>query len=141
MTENNKSIIRVMVIDDNTTMRSIVRYQLNQMGVTDLIEASNGKDALSKLLDPGIRKPHAILCDLHMDQMDGLEFCNFFRNDKELKATGIPIIIVTADGERFTHEVAHQVGAHEVLTKPFTTAVLQRELEQAIGFQFGDQAA
>jgi len=32
----------------------------------------HGKDALSKLRDPGIRKPHAILCDLHMDQMDGL---------------------------------------------------------------------
>jgi CheY-like chemotaxis protein len=141
MVEHNKSIIRVMVIDDNTTMRSILRYQLNQMGITDLIEANNGKDALSRLRDPGIRKPHAILCDLHMDQMDGLEFCNVFRNDKELKATGIPIIIVTADGERFTHEVAHQVGAHEVLTKPFTTADLQRELEQVLGFQVGIQAA
>lgn len=141
MAEQSKSIIRVMVIDDNNTMRGILRYQLNQMGVSDLVEASNGVEALAILRDPGVRKPHAILCDLHMDQMDGLEFCNVVRNDKALKAAGIPIIIVTADGERFTHEVAHQVGAHEVLTKPFTTQVLQREIEQAIGFQFGVQAA
>lgn len=141
MVEHKNSIIRVMVIDDNTTMRSILRYQLDQMGLNDLVEASNGKVALSVLRDPGLRKPHVILCDLHMDQMDGLEFCNVFRNDKELKATGIPIIIVTADSERFTHEVAHQVGAHEVLTKPFTTADLQREIEQALGFQVGVAAA
>ena len=141
MTDDHKSMIRVMVIDDNATMRHIMRYQLNQMGINDLIEASNGKEALRILRDDAVRKPHAILCDLHMDQMDGLEFCNVFRNDKALHKTGIPIIIVTADGERFTHEVAHQVGAREVLTKPFTTADLQRELEQAIGFRFNDRAA
>ena len=99
MPDNEKSIIRVMVIDDNATMRGIMRYQLNQLGVTDLLEASNGKEALSALRDPSVEKPHAILCDLHMDQMDGLQFCNVFRTDKELKDSGIPIIIATADGD------------------------------------------
>lgn len=140
MSEHNKSIIRVMVIDDQPTMRHIVRYQLNEMGITDLIEAGNGKEALLKLRDSGIRKPHAILCDLHMDQMDGLQFCNVFRTDKVLKETSIPIIILTADGERFTHEVAQQVGARAVLTKPFTTTDLQNQLEQALGFQVGVRA-
>jgi len=140
MAEHNKSIIRVMVIDDCSTMRKIVRYQVNEMGIDDLVEAANGQDALAKLGDPQIRKPHIILCDLHMDQMDGLEFCNAFRKDKTLAATGIPIIILTADGERMAHEVAVQVGAKAVLTKPFNTKDLQEHMEQAVGFQVGQMA-
>jgi two-component system, chemotaxis family, chemotaxis protein CheY len=90
MAEHKNSIIRVMVIDDYATMRDIVRYQLGEMGLDDVVEAANGREALAVLNDGAIRKPHVILCDLHMDVMDGLQFRNAFRNSKTLKPTGIP---------------------------------------------------
>jgi CheY-like chemotaxis protein len=138
MTKQGDVGIRVLVIDDYTTMRSIVRYQLNEMGIEDIIEAANGKQALAKLADPNMPNPDIILCDLHMDEMDGLQFCNAIRHDKELKALGIPIIIVTADTEKLAHEVARQVGARAVLTKPFPTGTLQKHLSRAVGFLVGE---
>ncbi len=117
-----------------------MRYQLNEMGIVDIIEASNGRRGLNKLGDPGINHPDIVFCDLHMDEMDGLQFCNAFRHNEALKATGIPIIIITGEGEKLVHDVARQVGAKAVLTKPFATHELQDHLERVVGFQVGQPA-
>jgi CheY-like chemotaxis protein len=63
--------------------------------------------------------------------MDGLEFCNQVRRDKEHV---IPIIILTGDSDALLHEVSKQVGAVAVLTKPVSAPELQEHIQTAIGF-------
>ena len=123
--------IRVLVIDRQRGMRSILRQLLAQIGIEDVIEAKNGEEALELIDRPETMEPDVIICDLHLDKLDGLELCNMFRLDKE-RVT--PIIIVTGESDEFLHEVARQVGAVEVLTKPVSAPDLLVQIQTAIGF-------
>ena len=123
--------IRVLVIDRQRGMRSILRQLLAQIGIEDVIEAKNGEEALEIIDQTGTAEPDVIICDLHLDKLDGLELCNMFRLDKE-RVT--PIIIVTGEPDEFLHEVARQVGAVEVLTKPVSAPDLLVQIQTAIGF-------
>ncbi len=75
--------------------------------------------------------PDVIICDLHLDKLDGMELCNMFRRDKDRV---MPIIIVTGEPDEFLHDVARQVGAVEVLTKPVSAPDLLEQIHTAIGF-------
>ena len=123
--------IRVLVIDRQRGMRAILRQLLAQIGIEDVIEAKNGEEALELIDRPETMEPDVIICDLHLDKLDGLELCNMFRLDKE-RVT--PIIIVTGESDEFLHEVARQVGAVEVLTKPVSAPDLLVQIQTAIGF-------
>lgn len=134
MAVKGDSVIRVLVIDDHKTMRSIVRQLLGQVGISDIDEAENGEEALELLRNPARADPDVIICDLHMDKMDGVEFCNCVRRDDSIRGRAIPILILTGDKDELLHEVTKQVGAAKVLTKPISAPDLRKEIETAIGF-------
>ena len=126
--------IRALVVDDQRTMRSIIRDLLNRVGIHDVVEAEDGEMALEILRNPMVEDPDVIICDIHMKNMDGTEFCNSVRRDDQLRDRAIPIIILTGDQNKLIHEVARQVGAATVLIKPIAASDLEREIEVAIGF-------
>ena len=132
--------IRVMVIDDQRTMRMIVRRLLVAGGVRDVSEAANAMVALQKLRSGEIKEPDVVICDLHMDEMDGLEFCNAVRRDQTMLKGSTPILVLTGDDDPMIHEVVAQVGAVKVLLKPISSVALLQEIETAIGFNLGIQA-
>ena len=68
--------MKIMLVDDSKTMRSIQKGILTQMGHTDLVEACDGQDALSKVF---AEKPDLILLDWNMPNMDGLSFLQAYR--------------------------------------------------------------
>ncbi len=129
--------LRVLVIDDQQTMRSILRELLHQVGVTDVDEAADGEIALALISDPHADFPDLIICDLHMDNMDGMQFCNAVRRSEKLHNSGVPIIILTGDRDKLLHEVARQVGAVSVVTKPVTAEDLKSLIQDKVGFTFG----
>ncbi len=128
MPDNATGAIRVLVVDDQSAMRSIIRQLLHQVGIDDVAEAENGEQALAAL---------RINCDIHMDHMDGTEFCNRVRRDAAIRNRAIPILMLTGDRDRLVHEVAQQLGAAKVLTKPITAYDLLGEIEAAIGYSIG----
>ena len=132
--------IRVMVIDDQRTMRMIVRRLLVAGGVRNVSEAENAMVALDKLRTGEIKEPDVVVCDLHMDEMDGLEFCNAVRRDQTVLKGSTPILMLTGDDDPLVHEVIAQVGAAKVLLKPISSAALIKEIETAIGFNVGVRA-
>jgi CheY-like chemotaxis protein len=134
MSEFKAGQVRVLVVDGQRGMRSILRQLLAQIGIEDVIEARNGEEALEIIDRPETVEPDVIICDLHLDKVDGLELCNMFRLDKD-RIT--PIIIVTGESDEFLHEVARQVGAVEVLTKPVSAPDLLEQIQTAIGFAGG----
>jgi len=124
------SDIQVLVIDDQKTMRSIIRQLLSQVGITNVNTAENGLKGMEVIKDLGIPNPDVIVCDLHMDGMDGMEFVHQLRRAKN----ATPVLILTGEQDNFLREVAEQAGATKILTKPISAPDLRKEIEIAIGF-------
>ncbi len=135
MTESEGSSLRALVIDDQRTMREIVRRLLSQIGLHDVDDAEDGAQALEKLHIPTADKPDVIICDLYMEKMDGMDFCNHLRRDKNDDIRHIPVIILTGEQDTFVHDVAKQVGAVTVLVKPVSTGELKAQIEAAVGIK------
>lgn len=136
VTDVSPNPLRVLVIDDHRSMRSIIKSLLHKIGIEDAAEAENGKVALEYLRAPDVEFPDVIICDLHMDEMDGMQFCNIVRNDKNLRNHGVPILMLTGDSDKMLHEVSKQVGAMSVLTKPVSSEILGKHIEKAVGYAF-----
>ena len=74
--------LRILIVDDQRSMRGILRRLLNDIVVRDIIEGSSGEDALEKIQTANEKAPDLVICDLYMEHMDGLEFCNLVRRQK-----------------------------------------------------------
>lgn len=117
--------IKVLVVDDMSTMRRIVKNVLRQIGFSDIVEAENGQDALTKLRTGGFG---LIVSDWNMPVMQGIELLRAVRADTELKT--IPFLMVTAEAQKENLIEAVQAGVSNYVVKPFTAEVLQGKLEK-----------
>jgi two-component system chemotaxis response regulator CheY len=124
----------VMIIDDQKSMRKIVRSLLNEGRIYEITEAESGQQAIEILNSPAQTPPDVIISDLYMDKMDGLEFVNHIRRDLAKTYRTTPVILLTGEKDTFIHDVAKQVGAVNVLTKPISSEKLVKEIKAAIGF-------
>ena len=115
--------MKVLLVDDSGTMRSIQKRSLFKLGVaeSDLAEAGDGQVALD-LFNAG--NFDLIITDWNMPVMDGLTLIKEIRKSN----TDVPIIMVTTESERERVVAAVQAGASDYLTKPFTTDMLQEKL-------------
>ena len=120
--------IKAVVVDDQMTMRSLVRTSLQQIGVNEIREFPAAADALNELRSS---PPHLILSDFNMPGMDGLEFLRAVRTDPGLKNTAF--ILLTGRADKDLVQRAVQFGANNYLAKPFTVANLKQKLEQVFG--------
>jgi len=116
--------MKVMLVDDSATMRRIQRTQLTGMGVQDIIEASDGKDALVKLSESG--PVDQVLLDWNMPNMDGLTFLKTVRGDDRFK--NVKIIMCTSESEKSRVMEALKAGANNYIIKPFTPEALKEKL-------------
>ena len=128
--------LQVLVIDDQKAMRSILRGLLNRIGIKEIAEASSGQEGLDHLADPYAGFPDVVICDLHMEDTDGLQFCNAVRRNDALKNRGVPILMLTGDRDKLLHEVSKQVGALTVMHKPITAQELKEQITRAVGYVF-----
>jgi CheY-like chemotaxis protein len=126
--------LRIMIVDDDKVMRGILRRMFEQGGVQKVTLATGGEDALAQLAMGADATPDVILCDLYMKGMDGLELCRKLRKSESAALKQVPIIILTAEHTDMVHQVARQVGANLVLTKPISTSELLKEIGRIVGF-------
>ena len=108
----------VMVVDDSSSFRTVVKLALQKSGY-DVIEATDGRDALAKLDG---RKINLVVCDINMPQMDGITFVREMKGLAAHKFT--PVIMLTTETQASKKEEARAAGAKGWLTKPFQTAQL-----------------
>ena len=137
MVLNDEASLRVLVIDDHKTMRSIIRQLLGRVGIGNISEAEHGEQALAMLRAPRADIPDVIICDLHMQTMDGMEFCNQLRRSEDARHRAIPILILTGDEDEMLHAVSRQVGAAKILMKPIAANHLLTEIRAVVGFDAG----
>jgi len=117
--------MRILLIDDSKTMRNIQKSVLKQLGYTDLEEACDGQDALSKI---GAFKPELCLVDWNMPNMDGLSFVKAFRQQD--KST--PLIMVTTEAEKARVIEAIKAGVNNYVVKPFTPDLLSERISETL---------
>ena len=118
----------VIVVDDQLTMRSLVRASLQQLGVNDVREYSGGAEALVNLK---ARPPNVVISDYNMPEMNGVEFLKAIRANPQYKSTAF--ILLTGRADRDLVVEAVKAGANNYLVKPFTAAILKQKIEQVVG--------
>ena len=119
------SSIKVLVVDDMSTMRRIVKNVLRQIGFSEIMEAENGQDALTKLKTGEFG---LVVSDWNMPIMQGIELLRAVRADEHLKT--LPFLMVTAEAQKENLIEAVQAGVSNYVVKPFTAEVLQSKLEK-----------
>jgi two-component system chemotaxis response regulator CheY len=118
----NAADMKILIVDDFSTMRRIVRNLLKEIGYANADEAEDGQAAL-KMLRAG--SFDFVVSDLNMPNMDGFELLRQIRADEKLKA--LPVLLVTAEARKEDIVTAAQIGASGYIVKPFTKATLEEK--------------
>jgi CheY-like chemotaxis protein len=117
---------RVLIIDDDPCIREIVHICLSEIGKFEAIAAGSGQEGLEKAFQ---EPPDAILLDLSMPQMDGMEV---LRQLQACQATQtIPVVILSALTARLNGEWLSQLGVVETILKPFDCMTLPAKIATA----------
>ncbi len=117
--------MRILVVDDFSTMRRIVRNLLKELGYTNADEAEDGVKALQKLKS---ERFDFVVSDWNMPSMTGIELLKAIRGDDALKH--LPVLMITAEARKENIIEAAQAGANGYIVKPFTAATLDEKLER-----------
>lgn len=117
--------MRILVVDDFSTMRRIIKNLLRDLGFSNADEADDGNSALP-MLQTG--KYDFLVTDWNMPGMTGIELLQHVRADENLKT--LPVLMVTAEAKRDQIVAAAQAGVNGYVVKPFTAAVLKEKIEK-----------
>ena len=122
------SAIQTLIVDDQQTMRALVRSGLHQLGIVNPREAPDGEEALRALLT---RPAHLVISDFNMPKLDGLSLLRAIRSHEPIRGTAF--IMLTGRADRELVQRAAQFGVNNYLVKPFTVATLKEKIEEVFG--------
>jgi len=117
--------MKILVVDDFSTMRRIVRNLLRDLGFTNTFEADDGKTALPMLKEGNY---DFLVTDWNMPGMTGIDLLKAVRADPKL--VNLPVLMVTAEAKREQIILAAQTGVNGYVIKPFTAATLREKIEK-----------
>lgn len=117
--------MKILVVDDMSTMRRIVKNILKQLGFNNLEEAENGQEALTKLKADSYG---FVVSDWNMPVMMGIDLLRAIRADEKLKQ--IPVLMVTAEAQKENLMEAVQAGVSNYVVKPFTAETMQEKINK-----------
>jgi len=115
--------LRILIVDDFSTMRRIVKNLLNNLGFMNTAEAEDGNSALVALRGSTF---DFVVTDWNMPGMTGIELLKAIRNDPRLAK--LPVLMVTAEAKREQIVEAAQCGVNGYIIKPFTAETLKDKL-------------
>lgn len=122
------SAIKVMVVDDQTSMRAMIRRALQDLGFKDIRDKAGAIEALEAVKTDRV---HLIISDYNMPDMDGLQFLEQVRADGTIGKT--VFIMLTGSSDREIVQRAAALGVNNYLVKPFATAALKEKIERVFG--------
>jgi two-component system chemotaxis response regulator CheY len=111
----------ILIVEDSPTMRQLISFAMKRIPDSQVIEATDGVDALKKMSSAKI---DIILADINMPVMDGLKLVSVVRGNPTYK--DIPIIMITTEGAEEDRRRALSIGANAYLPKPIQTHELLR---------------
>lgn len=117
--------MKILVVDDFSTMRRIVRNLLKELGYANVVEAEDGVEALRRLRADTF---DFVVSDWNMPNMTGIELLREIRKDGGLKH--LPVLMVTAEAKKENIIEAAEAGASGYVVKPFTAITLDEKLQK-----------
>jgi two-component system chemotaxis response regulator CheY len=133
-TESPYETIRVLVVEDDGHTRRMICRPLRQIGYRTIHEAANGSDAFRETLRI---KPQVILCDIHMQPMNGFDFLKKLRAFPQGDYANTPVIFLSSDTQRDTVVEAMGLNVDGYIAKPVSLAALQNRLDAVLGDLIG----
>lgn len=134
MSEENSlkpALMSVLVVDDDSMVRTIIVQQLRNMGFQKMIEAQNGSEAIKFIIDP-LQRVDLIICDWEMPKTDGITLLRAVRAHRHHAST--PFIMVTSQQSQERVKIS-QAKRHEVdayIVKPFRAETLRSKIFQIL---------
>lgn len=117
--------INILIVDDFSAMRQIIKNLLHELGFDNTSEADNGQTALPMLKTGNF---DFLVTDWSMPDMDGLTLLKTVRADEELGE--LPVLMVTAEAKRAQIVDAAEAGVNGYIVKPFTAATLKDKIDK-----------
>jgi two-component system chemotaxis response regulator CheY len=122
------AFFKVLIVDDQNSVRQMTRMTLEEIGIRHIHEAENGRKALDTA---SLQPVDLIISDYNMPEMDGLGLLRAVRGHPSVRR--VPFILLTGRGDRELVVKAAQAGANNYVIKPFTAKVLREKIEQVVG--------
>ena len=122
------SQIKVMVVDDQASMRAMIRRSLQDLGFRDVRDKGDAAEALAAVRTERV---HLIISDYNMPDMDGLQLLEAVRGDPVIGKT--VFIMLTGSADREIVQKAAALGVNNYVVKPFSSAVLKEKIERVFG--------
>jgi len=119
---------RILIVDDSPTIRKMVRASLRALESFDLVEASNGLEAIEQV---AIGPVSLVILDLNMPDMHGVDVLKFLRRHPGSRA--VPVVVLTTRGDDSSRETAIAAGATQYMTKPFVPHMLLSTARELLG--------
>jgi two-component system, chemotaxis family, chemotaxis protein CheY len=124
----NAAALKVLIVDDQYSVRQVTRMALEEIGVRNILESENGKTALATAM---VQPLDLIISDYNMPELDGLGLLRAVRGTPSVRK--LPFILITGRGDRELVVKAAQAGVNNYLIKPFTSMILRQKIEQVMG--------
>ncbi len=119
--------MKILVVDDYSTMRRIIKNLLHDLGYSDVTEADDGKTALPMLQNGNFE---FLITDWNMPGMPGLDLLKAVRADARLAK--LPVLMLTAEAKREQIIEAAQAGVNGYVIKPFTAVTLKEKIDKIL---------
>lgn len=117
--------MKILIVDDFSTMRRIIKNLLRELGFNNTMEADDGSTALPMLKNGSF---DFLITDWNMPNMEGIELLRSVRADPALKT--LPVLMVTAEAKRDQIVEAAQAGVNGYIVKPFTAETLKEKIDK-----------
>ncbi len=119
--------MRILIVDDSSTMRRIIINTLNKLGYKECHEAGNGREAVERLAATPV---DMVITDWNMPEMSGLEFIKAVRGNDATKH--LPVLMVTTNASQDDLLEAMRAGVSNYVVKPFTADTIKEKIEAAL---------
>ena len=119
--------MRILIVDDSSTMRRIIMNTLNKIGYSDYVEASTGVEAVDKLAEGSIG---LVITDWNMPEMSGLDLVKAVRSNAQTRH--IPLLMVTTNAAKEHINQATEAGVTDYVVKPFTPDTIREKIQLAL---------
>lgn len=119
--------MRILVVDDSSTMRRIIINTLTKLGHSEITEAANGREGLDRLAAQPI---DLVVTDWNMPEMSGIEFIRALRADDRFKS--LPVLMVTTNAAKDDIVEALHAGVNNYVVKPFTPDTIREKIEAVL---------
>ena len=118
--------LNILVVEDETHTRTMIKAMLRNIGVRLISEAANGRDGLIEVVNV---RPNLVFCDIHMKPIDGREFLKTLRGMTAEGVQDTPVVFLTADAQRDTVAFAMDHAIDGYLVKPTSPGAIKSRID------------